>query len=137
MADLRDLLYIRGLPTTGTKADLITRLNKSQLICQRKSVVPRNGEKRICTAPKFVATGDNDGDIRGTSITSTPAKNKVASLLRELELLRRENALMQRELELTKREFALERNRQSLTATAADSNNVGDSRCKENKSLQM
>lgn len=115
VTDLKDLLRIRGLPTSGIKADLIARLKRHDLSSKRRSVVRKSEGARKYNVPNNIAIG-NRGVVRRTSIPSTAAKKKVASRHTELDLLRRENALKDQELEVAKRELALKRSVQCSTA---------------------
>ena len=121
---LRNLLNIHGLRTSGTKEELLARLNKYGLLGKRKSMVCKSRGTRNYNAPTIIAT-ENEGAARMTSFPSTAVNNEVAGRDRELDLLRRENALIERDLELTRRELdvtrrelALQRNMQCSTAMA-------------------
>lgn len=116
VTDLKDLLSIHGLPTSGTKAELIARLDGYDLLGKRRSVVCNCEGRRKYNVPTIMAT-ESKGVVRRTSNPSTAAKKGVESRHCELDRLRQENALMQQEVEVMKRELALERSMQCSKAT--------------------
>ena len=84
VTELKDLLRAQGLPTAGTKAELISRLQNSD------------------------PSGQWASEVREDEVTSderiSRENNDVHQTRRELDLLQREKVLMERELEVARRE---------------------------------
>lgn len=87
VTELKDLLRAQGLPTAGTKAELISRLQNSD------------------------PSGQWASEVREDEVTSderiSRENDDVHQTRRELDLLQREKVLMERELEVARRELEL------------------------------
>lgn len=90
VAQLKELLKAMNLPTAGSKADLISRLqeNDPELWQTAEKEVPLTIQEPLCDA--------------GPQQNATRGEDSIAN--RELELIRRERDLLRRELELMRLE---------------------------------
>jgi len=106
---LKNKLRERGLPTYGTKAELIKRLNDSD---------PSGAWKRMASENQAIER-DTSHDPEGNEMldqTSTAANTEL--MRREMEVLRREKNLLERELQLAYREAEAIRRTPSGTASS-------------------
>jgi len=125
---LRDLLRKFELGGSGTKAELIARLDAA---FSREKWLAAMQKKMTEDAEDSANVAENAPLITPTSCPEVlsnnqtcPLQNESALLTRELEFMRRERELMQRELDLARRENELLRNTPRSEASARTSSNV-------------
>ncbi|XP_076667929.1 uncharacterized protein LOC143368757 [Andrena cerasifolii] len=134
VAELKEFLRVRNLVTTGTKADLISRLEQCdaniwQSIAEENSWVAertaRDEEARRRAAAEESTTLRSEGHLH---VSQAEVQQQLDDpVRREMELLRRERDILQREVELFRRESAGSRN-PSTDSTRTGSTGSMDSR---------
>lgn len=104
VTELKEKLLALGLPTSGTKAELVSRLNAADPTGEWMGNLQMEAEE-----DQEVAAG-----------ASEPTRNALGmeELAREVALLRRERAIMERELRLAERENELLRGSPRSTASS-------------------
>lgn len=120
VATLKGFLRTRGLQTTGSKAELIARLNElgptiwttveQEFVAAKESVIEVHEEEDF-----------EDGVVESPQIFGAAGRtveegNNSAAMRREIELLRRERDVLERELRLEKEERALRRGASTNTS---------------------
>lgn len=97
VATLKEVAKRFGLSTSGTKAELIQRLNGLQ------TDIWENITECVNASPDQ----ESSENVPSTLEEATPTRNEIPDITRrELELLRREKELLEREIQLLRRESA-------------------------------